>query len=42
MLFAAVKEGGHGAAVLLSGVQQLRLVHGDPHRQPRPQSQQLL
>jgi len=39
--FNASKEGRHTAAVLFAGVEHFRLVHGDPHRQPRPQRQQL-
>lgn len=41
MAFNASEEGRHTAAVFFSGVEQLRLVHGDPHRQPWPQRQQL-
>ena len=42
MLFHPVEECRHTTAMLLGGVQQFRLVHGDPHRQPRPYRQQLM
>ena len=41
MLFHPVEECRHTATMLLGGVQQFRLVHGDPHWQPRPYRQQL-
>lgn len=36
MLLDAHIEGRQGAAVLLGGVEQHRLIHGDSHGQPRP------
>lgn len=41
MLLDAHVEGGQGAAVLLGGIEQHGLVHGDSHRQPGPQREQL-
>lgn len=41
VLFYSVEERRHAAAVLLGCVQQLWLIHGDPHRKPRPHRQQL-
>lgn len=41
VLLDAHVERGQRTAVLLGGVQQDRLVHGDAHRQPRPQREQL-
>lgn len=41
MLLDAHVEGGQGAAVLLGGIEQHGLVHGDSHGQPGPQREQL-
>lgn len=37
MLLNAYIEGRQGAAVLLGGVKQHRLIHGDSYGQPGPQ-----
>lgn len=41
MLLDAHIEGRQGAAVLLGGIEQHRLIHGDSYGQPRPKREQL-